>query len=743
MFYNRSCISVLVSFVLLFPLAGQESQTNRIKVGLVLSGGAAKGISHIGVLKVIEEAGITLDYIGGTSMGSIVGGLYSLGYDAKTLEDLALNQDWKALLTDEVQLSSISVEEKEESRKYFLSIPVEKSRIKLPSGLNSGQNISMLLSTLMGSYYDVTNFNEFPIPFYCIATDIVNGTQVVFHRGYLPEVIRASMAIPTIFTPVEIDGKLLVDGGLVNNFPVKEMKEMGADIIIGVNCGFRSYSKQEINSITTVLEQSMYILSAEKSYVNNRLCDILIEPEFEEGNSMASFSNTSELIKIGEDAARLHFSELKKLADSINSAYGITEKKEHKSTNTIFINKMIIEGLDKVSKTSLLGKLKITGPSKIYFHELNTSISRAYGTQFFESVTYKIDHKNDSNILIIKVKEKPNTLFRIGGHYDTDFDASILLNTTIRNALIKGSKLSFDLKLGRNPAFEARYLLTTSYSGPKLIIPAWKLGWIPDFEFLFSYRDYDIFEYDEGHKVATYDYQNTGLGIKLKSSISNSIELGTGLLLEYSIIKPTIYQQAGPDTVYNTNLNSNVYLKVDSYDEYVYPNRGARLYSKFEFVKDINDRAYPDFYRISASLNKAIPISEKFTIISNIYGGSIIGDSVPADYLYYTGGLVLNDYEIGVFPFVGLELFEKAEKNALIIGLDFQYEFLTSHFLQVRGNVGKTASFVEDLINPDDIFFGYGITYGFRSLIGPLELSIMKNNLRSNILTYVNIGYRF
>jgi NTE family protein len=740
-------ISLLIIFHISvnFSVNGQAVAAERPKIGLVLSGGAAKGISHIGVLKVLEEAGLTVDCIGGTSMGSIIGGLYALGYNAGILEQLVLKQDWSYLLGDEIPIGSISIEEKEEFRKYFLSIPAEGFRPKLPSGLISGQNISMTLSALTWPYHEIDDFSKLPVPFLCIATDIVEGKQVILDKGYLPDAIRASMAIPTIFTPVEIDDRLLVDGGILNNFPVKEVKDMGADIIIGVNCGFRAYKKDEIKSLTEVLEQSLYVMSYDKDNADKKLCDILIEPEFSE-NASISFSNADELIQIGENAARKHFTEIKNLADSINHLYGTREKTFFKPASETFIDQLEIEGLQHVSRNLLLGKLKLKIPSYIGLEELNEAIARAFGSQFFETINYKIEKVQENNILKIRVKEKSNMLFRIGGHYDTDFDASILLNGTLRNALIKGSKLLLDIKLGSNPAIEACYLIPTRFRGEKsgsILLPSWNIGWIPDIEILFSSRNYDTYEYNEGHRTAQYNYINTSTGINLKSTVSNSMEIGLGMQAEFTRIRPDIYNQVNSNVIYNSALNFNTCLKYDSYDKYVFPNKGTRFLAKLEYVKDIDENQYSDIYRISVSLNRAVQFSKRLTLIANLYGGSVLGDSIPPDYVFYSGGLMLNDYNVGIFPFVGLKMFEKSDKNVLSFGMDLQYELFRNQYIQLRGNIGKTAAFFEDILFPENFYFGYGLTYGFRSAIGPLEFSIMKNDLRSDILTYVNIGYWF
>ncbi len=226
---------VILSIILFFffqTLAQEPSK--RPKVGLVLSGGGAKGLAHIGVLRAMEKAGLTPDYITGTSMGSIVGGLYAIGYSADEIDSIVSTVDWDELLTNEIPLSDIAIEEKEYYGRYIAELPIEGVKVSLPKGLIEGQKLTELLTRLTRPAHGISDFSKFPIPFACVAANIETGLPEVLNKGFLPEAIRASMSIPTVFTPIEIDDKLLVDGGLVRNFPVQEVLDMGADIVIGV-----------------------------------------------------------------------------------------------------------------------------------------------------------------------------------------------------------------------------------------------------------------------------------------------------------------------------------------------------------------------------------------------------------------------------------------------------------------------------------------------------------------------------
>ena len=292
------------------------------KVGLVLSGGGAKGVAHIGVLKVLEEAGIPIDYIAGTSMGSIVGGLYAIGYDARCLDSLVRVQNWPFLLSNRVYRYDLPFSEKEKDEKYLLSIPMLRSKlIQMPAGFISGQNIYNLFSELTLGYHDSLSFMNLPIPFSCVAANLVNGEEVILNSGNLPLSMRASMAIPGVFSPVVLDSMMLVDGGIANNYPVDVMREMGADIIIGVDVSAGLRTMNELHSVLDIVDQLTNFLGMEKYEENVRLTNLYIKPDIEP-YSAASFDPVAidTLILRGERAARAKWDEIVRLKEQLGLA---------------------------------------------------------------------------------------------------------------------------------------------------------------------------------------------------------------------------------------------------------------------------------------------------------------------------------------------------------------------------------------------------------------------------------------
>jgi NTE family protein len=267
-------ICLLFFFQLSF---GQE--TSRPKVGLVLSGGGAKGLAHIGVLKTLDSLNIKVDYIAGTSMGAVVGGLYAAGYSANQLDSIFSALDVNALLQDYTPRDSKSFYEKRNDEMYALTLPFTNFKLGLPSGLSKGSYNYNLISRLTKHVSHEREFNKLPIPFLCVATDLETGSQVVLERGILAEAIIASGAIPTLYNPVEINQKILIDGGVVNNYPVEELKSRGMDFIIGVDVQEGLKNRIQLNDVTTVLSQINNFSMIEKMDEKRKLTNIYINPD--------------------------------------------------------------------------------------------------------------------------------------------------------------------------------------------------------------------------------------------------------------------------------------------------------------------------------------------------------------------------------------------------------------------------------------------------------------------------------
>lgn len=724
----RLHILILTIFFILFSglhSFAQEKKVARPKIGLVLSGGGAKGLAHIGVLKVLEEAGIVPDYIAGTSMGGIVGGLYSIGYSTDSLEKIARTTHWSYYLSDDIPRREITLEEKEDHDRFVLSVPFTEKSIKIPGGVINGQNIENLLNQLCSPVFEERDFNNFKIPFLCNATDIETGKEVVFREGYLPNCLRATMAIPSVFNPIEIQGKLLVDGGLVNNFPVDRIKEMGADIIIGVDVGFQYYNKSQLNSMFRIIEQSLFFYGEQNTSRNRKLCNILITPSLSRYNA-ASFNASDSLIILGEQAARAVFPQLKALADSIKSIdrdYGKTAVTTF--PDSIMINQIRIEGLKKVSAELVIGKLQLQVLNKYTSAEIGDAVDRLYSSLYFEKVSYELEKNLDGVKLNLTVRESADGTIRFGLHYDSENKSAILLNTTFRNLIFPGSKFAVNAALGDNPYFNTEFFKNN--------------GWKPGFGVSFQSRRSPAFLYKNDRKISSLNFYETKLNLYTESIFQNSFAIGGGVEFENSLIRPVIDPgDIIKDSRYKL-INYYVFLQEDSYDDPFYPTKGIKLYSG---VKLVTMKNFSPVTFIHARLSKAQSLSKRVTLIGHLNAGVVDGDSIPSQYLFFSGG-TLETNRNGIMPFAGLEYMEIASKNLISMKLDAQMRFYNKIFLTGTVNAGNFTNYFSNLLTTGNIQYGYGLSLGYNSLIGPLEISISKSGNRDGIEGFVRIGYWF
>jgi len=372
-----------------------------IKVGLVLSGGGAKGFAHVAVLKVLEEAGVRVDYIGGTSMGAIVGALYASGYSASQLDSIIRTVDYDAILSSNTPRKSKPFYEKEDGEKYALTLPIRKRSVGIPTAMSEGQNVFNLLAELTQHVNDIQDFNKLPIPFLCIATNLESGKQKVLNQGFLPLAVKASASLPTLLAPVEINGELFTDGGVVNNFPVEEVKKMGPDIIIGVDIQSGLRSKEELNSALKILNQVVGFQMYNTLQHKYKIVDLLIKPNLENYN-VVSFSDVNAIMKQGDSASRANMTQLKDIARSQIKEKPLNKVKQN--FKKFHISKIEITGNKNYSRAYILGKLNLKKKDTTSYKSLVESVNNLTATGNFEIVQYEIDEAENGSVVKVNVK---------------------------------------------------------------------------------------------------------------------------------------------------------------------------------------------------------------------------------------------------------------------------------------------------------------------------------------------------
>ncbi len=728
-FFSYCTLSLCLFFLLPQFVVSQSQENSRPKIGIVLSGGAAKGIAHIGALKVIEEAGLPVDYIGGTSMGGIMAGLYAIGYNASELEKIATTQDWTNLISDNINRRDISIEEKTDEDLFFVSFPIRESKVSLPTGIIAGQNIENNINKLCAHVYNIRDFNQFQIPYLCVTMDLITGSEIVMRSGYLPEAMRSTMAIPSIFEPVQKDSLLLVDGGVLNNFPADHVKNMGADILIGIDVTLKGNSKNRKNDLFKILEQTIIWTSVKKDKANRALCNILISPDIS-GYGLSSFNEADSLIARGEKAARTVYPELKALADSLNNIYDfIPVIPSYQPPDSFLLKEIKISGLNRVSEKLINGKLQLEVPSKVTHDDIYKAINNAYSSLYFEKITYEIQEADENSPgneirLKIQVREREGALIRVGLNYNSDFKASIIFNATFRNLLLDGSRLSVNFGLGENPRLLASYFKNN--------------GWKPGFGLDLEINNYDIFRYEGSRKVSTLDFTDYSARLYTQSIFSNSYSLGLGVEFENQVIKPVI-SDVIDETQSDQYYNAYGFIHLDTYDDLFFPEIGSRFNAMYKLI--YNPSISPAHF-LMYRYEQAVKLSKKITIIPSLFGGFTSVDSATTAYQFHLGGLN-QFYRLGQIPFTGLNFMQVTNRNIVAAGLNFQYNFWRNNYIVFRVNAGLTSWDFRNLLVKENGILGFGLSVGNNSLIGPIEITFMGSNLHREPMAYLNIGYWF
>jgi len=734
-------LALIFSSTAILSAAPAEHAASRLKVGLALSGGGAKGFAHIGVLKVLEEEGIPVDYITGTSMGSVVGSLYAIGYRAKDLERLALETEWHVLMSDRLPRRNIPIRERLNSDKYAVLLDIDDFSFVIPRGLVKGQLLESRLSLLMIPYHGSGDFGKLPVPFKCVATDIETGKAVVIGEGFLPDAVRASFSIPSIFMPVEVTPHLLVDGGVVRNFPVSDVREMGAQIVIGVDVGQPLYKKEELDSFGKIMEQSMSFLGDYSTREQRKQCDILVLPDIR-GISSASFENVEDIISRGERAARGKLPEIRALAArlKVRVPSGSDGEAIPSATIAVRISEVKIEGLLKVSQTLVLAKLGIKTPSSVDPVAIEDGIRDVYGSGLFDKVSFRVLPDNDgSNILIVHVVEKRTDLLKFGFSYDTYLKGALLANYTFRNLLMTGNDLSVDAWVGENPGVK---LSTFVYTGAR---PGIGIGVeLESNRFLV-----DTSTTSDGREISgEYRLTKQEGRVVVNVELWNSVVFGAGLVKKSTFVDP----ESGSEMFFDENhiFESSsllTFAAIDTLDNYYFPKSGFKIDGSVEYSTDkfdvYNRYDFSPFYKYFVSAVFALPLRRSISLTAGAAFGCIIGNEIPPLDLFHLGGVYT--YHSGSIPLPGLRLFEISGKAMYTASVALSLEPWRGIFIIPRYSRGKAVERASDLKGERDLSWGYGFTFGFRNLVIPFELTgIHGDGVRGKrFLWYVNVGYRF
>lgn len=487
----RCCVPLIVFLFLAAGVAAPEEREqreplrDRPTVGLVLSGGGARGAAHIGVIKVLDELRIPIDYIAGTSMGAIVGGLYASGVSADELQEIFETSDWNELLSDRPARSQRSFRRKTDDIGFLVNfdIGIDKSGLIFPEGFVQGQNLELALKNLSLSAITVDDFDELPIPFRAVATDIVSGKAAVLDSGDLATAMRASMSAPGLFKPVRLGGQILVDGGVANNLPVQVVRDMGADILVVVDVGFPLLREDELGSALAVTKQMLTILinsRAQDQIARMASGDILIAPDLADIASQ-DFQRMPEAQQLGAEEANEHRDDLRTLSIPEDAYIAYRERLTERRGGTPFIGSVVVDNESRLSPKVIEARLADQHGKPLDVSQLEADISRIYGLQTFETVTYDVLSEPQGNTLYLKATEKrwgPNYV-RFGINLEDNFDGDSSFNVAARLTRTEmnelGGEFRTEFQVGQTPRLFAEFYQPLDYGSRWFVNPSIEL----------------------------------------------------------------------------------------------------------------------------------------------------------------------------------------------------------------------------------------------------------------------------
>lgn len=775
--FGITVLILLLSFMGTEAL-GQQTMGAAPRVGLTLSGGGAKGAAHIGVLKYLAEQGVPIDYIAGTSMGSIVGGLYALGYSAEQLDSLISNLDWSQYITGGLDRRYRSASSRMERSAYMISVPfnlgtldskISEARRRgngfiasLPGSFMGGNNITNLFNNLSLGFQDSMDFNDFPIPFACVATDVISGGEYVMRSGRFPVAIRASMAIPGVFSPVELDGKVLVDGGMTNNFPVDVCRDMGADFVIGVEVSDEmATDASQLKSLPQIFNQLVSVTVQAKSAQNRGGCNIYLHPDIS-GYGTMSFNKSAidSLVQRGYECAKAHAEEIEALKQQLIASGRMEEwadgQKNRRRESNIENDRLALMSIDmgKMSESDkkwLLSKTKLRTGVPVLGKDIIDAVNIFKGTGAYSAVSYRLsdvrgqgaDNKDSikSYDLIFDFTPSPRHAFAIGARFDSEEAAAVLLNVGFNRNTLRGFKADISLRLAQNYHLD----LIGTYAARKFakINLAYRLyNSRFDMGSLLSQRYYSTHFYRHDFsfffsEFYLYRFSCTA-GVNEEFLLFDRLQAGNALLF-------------GDDNLRTGSLGVFGTFKYDSRDDSYFARTGANVDLDAHWRINNHDLVHPDsikapgFADISVAYQHFItPLGGRFTLIPQLYTRFIIGSDYHFAYRNLIGGEVAGRYIAHQMPFIGVLTPQQAERCATVVRLDVRCNVKGKHYLTAMANYMASSDAYWHYFGKDyEDRYGFGLQYAYDSPVGPLSLTGFWSNVYKRFGLYLSLGYIF
>ncbi len=718
--------------IILPAMSHAAEQPKRHRIGLVLGGGGAKGAAHIGVLKVLEELKVPIDYIGGTSMGALVASMYASGMSPDEIERTVTALDWDDLFSDSPPRSEIDWWRKRDDFTILsvFEFGIKDGGVRTPRAFIAGQKIGLLFETLLMPVSNITDFDKLPTPYRAVASDLETGDTVVLKSGRLADAARASMSVPGVFPPVEVNGRLLADGGIVRNLPVDVVREMGADIIIAVDVGQNLPSRENLGSPMAIMNQMVDIMIKEnvKAQIDElKKNDIFIRPDL--GNiSSGDFQRGKEAIERGLQAARQKEAELRRLSVAEQEYAPYAKRHQRTSPTSVRVGTVTVEGLSRVSPETVRSKLEIKPGEEISIEELKHHIGTVYGMEDFELVALKAERRDDVYDMKIRAQEKPwgPNYFRWGISLSSstrgDSSYNILADYTMRWLNKLGAEWKNQLQIGSHKWLYSEFYQPLESSRTLFVAP--RLVW--DQKYVDIYQGNQI--------ISTFRVTRTGGGVDFGIQPWSYGEFRLGY--EGGTATQSLYSgTVSPSTRERVSIGAfRGRVLADQLDNANFPHSGYAGW--IEYFNNMPGLGADDRYqKIDTKFLKAFTY-QSYTVLAIGQFGSYINDPIPFYDEFTLGGFMnlsgysqnqLRGQQVGLGKLIAYWRASQSLLGSFYTGLSLE-----------AGNVwqtGQSAAF-NDLLKAGSVFIGYDTP------LGPLYVGVGAGE-RGHTTLYFYLGKTF
>ena len=720
----KKLLLLLLAIFLNIPLFAQVKEGFKVpshpKIGLSLAGGGAKGFAHVGVLKVLDSLGVKIDYISGTSMGAIVGGLYASGYTGKEIEKIVLETDFYNIIANEKNRKESSFFNKSVD-KYILNLPVKNGKINVvPKAISTGQKNIYLLKELFKNVSTIDDFSILPIPFMCVGTNLESGKMEIFEKGDLVSSIMASSAFPSLMDPVKIGDSIYIDGAMTVNYPSKPLKDKGIDIVIGVDLSQGLNTREKLQSAIDILNQVIDFSIQKETKNQYQYTDINIHPNLE-GMSATSYDVKKAILDSGYAEAKKYIEPLSLLPKSeetvlrapLNSVY----------SNVYKIDSLILENNHIFKKNYVQGKMNLRVPSLQTYGSINKMIDKLYATNNYTLINYDIIQKNNYNYLKLTVTEDDTRFFiKFGLHYDEVFKTGLLLNATAKRLLFRNSVISLDVVVGDKPRYYFNYFIDN--------------GYIPGFGIYTSGMTLDLTDVNSNVYEKWNWFRNEAF---IQSIWRDKYAIGGGVSHDYFESKFD-----GVNTYSNSNnfVNAYVFIKTDTQDDKSFPSKGLLLHAEGKALDLLSDEQEGRTIQMKITSQLNFPITPRFTYRLGLFGGITAGETLSPYYQYRVGGL----FEQSLGNFVKLEGYEFGQlsaKNMLIASNTLQYNFHKNYFVSGHFSIANLFNDikVDDILHINET--SAGLMIGYKSPLGQIKFNYSTSLTQKNNVFSVILGHWF